>query len=483
MVFLMCLIFGAAGLTIDLGHAYVSYRQLQTSTDAAAMGGAYAMVQGGATRASVTTYVQNFSSAGGANATPNLPSPTIATTYGCLPLNNLITADCSGSGTNANVIQVTQQSTIPTYFIKALAIFGITGAKSLTLTATATATMGGIPDQVNVAIVLDSTASMAQSASNCGGSSKIKCALNGVQTLLSHLAPCTAATATSGATCAPFDSVSLFTYPNVQANQVSNDTACKGTMSKSYIIPYTAPSAPKASDTKWTAPTGTTGTYQISGYSSDWSSNNALGGSFGASSNIVNATGGSTGSNCNGIQALGGQGTYFAGAINAAQGSLQAQSFTNTGTRNVMIILSDGDANSSSAEITGASGLSSKDTTPGHKPYQYGSANSECHQAIDAANNATANGTTVFAIAYGSSNTPGCSTDNATQFSSTISPCQTLQQITSGYASGDHSHFYSDGSCSSVYSLTDLKGIFSSISTQLTRPRLIPTPGVAITGT
>ncbi|MGA8739719.1 MAG: pilus assembly protein TadG-related protein, partial [Terracidiphilus sp.] len=53
MVLLITLILGATGLTIDLGHAYVCYRQLQASTDAAALAGAYAMTASGATQASV----------------------------------------------------------------------------------------------------------------------------------------------------------------------------------------------------------------------------------------------------------------------------------------------------------------------------------------------------------------------------------------------------------------------------------------------
>ena len=53
MALMIALILGAAGLTIDLGHAYVCYRQLQSSTDAAALAGAYAMSLNGATTATV----------------------------------------------------------------------------------------------------------------------------------------------------------------------------------------------------------------------------------------------------------------------------------------------------------------------------------------------------------------------------------------------------------------------------------------------
>ena len=75
---LLIVFFGMAGLTLDLGHAYVSYRELQASTDAAALSGAYAMAQPGATQTTVTAAVDAYSSqAGGANINGNLPSATV----------------------------------------------------------------------------------------------------------------------------------------------------------------------------------------------------------------------------------------------------------------------------------------------------------------------------------------------------------------------------------------------------------------------
>jgi hypothetical protein len=331
-------------------------------------------------------------------------------------------------------------------------------------------------DQVNVAVVLDSTKSMASGAQNCGGKTKINCALSGVQTLMSRLAPCTAASIKG--TCVPFDQVSLFTYPNIEADSTQNDTDCKSGTNPT-IMNYSVPTQ----GASWSMPTGTSATYMIADYTSLWSSNNSQNGALSGNSTLVNATGGpGTGCNGGGVQAIGGVSTYFAGAIYAAQSSLVTAKAGAPGSRNVMIILSDGDANAPSSKITGSSALSSQDTTPGDTPYRYGSANSECHQAIDAANFATLSGTTVYTIAYGSPSS-GCSTDNAKQFSSTITPCSTLQLMSSYYASGDMSHFYSDGSCSSVYDLTNLDGIFKSIQAQLTHARLIPNPSVPITGT
>ena len=478
LALLSTVIFGAAGITIDLGHAFICYRQLQASSDAAALSGAYAMIQPGATTTSVTSAVSSYASvSNGANASTNLPSATVTTTFRCVTDSVMVQAPCSASSTGFNVIQVVQKSTVPTYFIKMLAMGGINSAKSLTLSATATATMAsGTNDQVNVAMVLDSTASMDSSENEPAcKNTRINCALDGVQYLMKQLAPCTGSTARSGVTCVSFDQVSLFTFPNVQANKTSNDTACNGSMSSSYILPYTTPAVPTSGQTTWTAPTGTAGTYQITGYLNDWSSNNQVNGSFVTTSDIVNATGGSTGSNCNGMQAIGGQGTYFAGAIYAAQASLMAEAYQNPGSRNVMIILSDGDASASSGHMKNSSGVNI-----GNAGNTYPSLQSQCHQAITAANKATALGTTVYTIAYGADSS-GCSTDSSSGGSSAISPCATMQQMSSGYVSTSNMpHFYSDassstnkGKCTSQYNL-DLQGIFGSIAAQLTKARLIP---------
>ncbi len=475
MMLLSGVIFGVAGVTVDIGHAFVCYRQLQSSTDAAALAGAYAMIQPGASQASVKAVVTSYSSAsGGANAKPSLPSANVTTAFKCVSGSAMVQAPCAASGTGYNVIQVTQHATVPTYFVRMMSVVGVKSAMSLTLSATSTATMAsGANDQVNVAMVLDSTASMASSENEPAcTSTRINCALDGIQYMLQQLAPCTASTSKSGATCIPYDRVSLFTYPNVQANQASNDTACKGTMSKSYILPYTTPPIPTSGQRTWTAPSGTAGNYQITGYLSDWSSNNQVNGGFVTNSNLVNVTGGSTGSNCNGIQPLGGQGTYFAGAIYAAQASLMAQAYQNPGSRNVMIILSDGDANAKSGAMKNSSG-----GNVGSAGNTYPSLDAQCHQAISAANTATNLGTTVYTIAYGAGSS-GCSTDTG---SLAISPCATLQQMSSGYVSPTNMpHFYSDassstnkGQCNSQYNL-NLQGIFGSISSQLTKARLVP---------
>jgi hypothetical protein len=460
MVFLSVLVIGVAGLTIDLGHAYVCYRELQASTDAAALAGAYAMTLSGATQASVTSSVNAYASVkNGANANGNLPSPTISTTFRCVTDSAMVAAPCSASATGYNVIEVVQKSAVPTFFIRALAAMGVNSAQSIGLSTTATATpMSGKNTQVNVAMVVDTTASMGSNDSdpNCNNT-RIHCALAGVQTMLGALSPCTASS--TKAKCTPYDQVSLFTFPTVQANTASNDTNCSG--KNPTVVPYSTP----AIGATWTAPTGTAATYQITDYLSDYSSTNQQGGSLNTSSSLTSAT--STSGKCPGMQTPGGDGTYYAGAIYAAQSSLSAAQLANPGSVNYMVILSDGDANADSSKITGSNKLSGN---------VYGSANDECHQAIDAANYATNNGTTVITVGYGAANS-GCSTDTG---SFKISPCATIQQMSSGYTKGDTSHFYSDttaaqnkGQCPSP-NTGSLDSIFTSIAAQFSQSRLVP---------
>lgn len=458
MALLIVLFIGMAGLTLDLGHAYVCYRQLQGSTDAAALAGAYAMAQSGATTATVQSEVNAFSSTtGGANATPNLPNvPTPTIVLKCITDSTLVPAPCSASPTGKNVIQVTQTDSIPTFFIEALDLFGVKAATSLSLATQATATLqAGKATQVNVALVIDTTNSMGQqdTDANCNNT-RIHCALAGAETLLQNLQPCSTGSTSSNCKGA-FDQVSLFTFPPVTANTASHDTSCPS--SNPTIVPYTTPT-PGAT---WQAPTGSAGTYQITGYADNYSSTNQQGGSLNTGAGLTIATGGSGQSNCKGMQTPGGDGTYYAGVIYAAQSSLVAAQAANPGSKNVMIILSDGDADSS--QISSAK----------HSGNVYGSLDDQCQQAITAANYATGAGTEVVTIAYGAASS-GCASDTSGPLKG-LSPCTALQDMASS-----SSDFYTDASASqnkgqcnggNSYSLNQ---IFSNVAAQFTSARLLP---------
>ena len=146
MVLLTVLFLGMAGLTIDLGQAYVCYRELQASTDAAALAGAQELSASTATSTAVTAAVNAYSSkSGAANANPNLPNPTVATTLLCLTTLTNEGILCSSSPTGNNALKVVQSVTVPTYFIRALSVFGMKSATSMTMTSTATAAMPSRP--------------------------------------------------------------------------------------------------------------------------------------------------------------------------------------------------------------------------------------------------------------------------------------------------------------------------------------------------
>lgn len=461
----------AAALSIDLGRCFYGYRELQASTNAAALAGAYVLPNSGA-----ATTATNYSSlSGDNNAQANMSSVSMVSGYPkVLCLTSLSNAGMSCvAPASGNAIQVQQQMVVNLFFAP------IFGKKTLTLTATATAAMAGaVSSPYNVAIIVDTTSSMndTDSDSQCSVS-RLNCALGGVQVLLHDLYPCSAqlascGTATNNANVGSpgifpgganvansVDRVSIFAFPNVTMGTIANDWTCP--TSNPTKKPYTFPTAGASSY----APSGsTTPTYQIVGYASDYRLSDtatALNTTGSTPSETAIAAGAKSG--CNGMAAPGGEGTYYAGVIYAAQASLVAEKANNPGSQNVMVIISDGDAGTTtSGAMAGAS------TTSGTYP----STKQQCAQAVTAAQAATTAGTKVITVAYGATSS-GCGTDT----SPTITPCQTMQNMAS-----DSQDFYSDytatGGSSSCVSAsqptTSMNQIFTDIATSLSLPRLIP---------
>ncbi|HEX3893417.1 MAG TPA: VWA domain-containing protein [Terracidiphilus sp.] len=484
MALLVVLFLGMAGLTIDLGHAYVAYRELQGSTDAAALAGAYAMGLNGATQASVDTVTCTYSSNTdtdtkkgsqcgvlGNNRTPNLPGDSVTTTFHC-EANGFVTVTCPSAPLGGmNVIQVVQTATVPTYFIQALSAFGLKTATSITLSAKSSATISGSTPPVAVAMLIDTTASMGTgfgkgNTQTCGAA-PIDCAMQGAQTLLGQVPTC-AQTDPITNICTKHNYVGLFTFPAVDATTTGADTCstAKGTPKAPTIVPYTYSPEPLSTDgptqwNTWTAPISGA-TYQIAGFSDVFNTgvttSSGTGYGLNSSSPVVGATGGGS---CAGMQAKGGEETYYAGAIEMAEAALQAQVNGDSSYQKVMIILSDGAANSSS--ITNPA-------KPGDPNiFDYGSTVNECQQAIAAAQNVTKMGTRVYTIAYGSAAT-GCTTDKSGS-QPNIAPCQTMQQMAS--TPGD---FYAEAGSAALCGKTaaTLPQIFSGIVSSFSKGRLIP---------
>jgi hypothetical protein len=189
----------------------------------------------------------------------------------------------------------------------------------------------------------------------------------------------------------------------------------------------------------------------------------------------------------------GGAGTYYAGAIYQAITALQSMAASNPGSSNVMIILSDGEAESTNFASTGQGGVTVS-TTSGIYP----STVDQCQQAIVAANYATSLGVRVYTVAYGSESS-GCTsssggTDNKVVLPSTcgtgtlctpypglslstITPCWTMEQMASApaYFFSDYNQSGSGSTCQSASQPeTNINQIFINIGTDFTHPRLIP---------
>ncbi|HXP11423.1 MAG TPA: pilus assembly protein TadG-related protein [Acidobacteriaceae bacterium] len=504
---------GMAGLAIDVGHVFYCDRALQSYADAAALAGAGTM-RTATTSAAVIAASNSLSSASGSlNAHANLPNVTVATGFPvlkCLATLQNQGIACAGA-VPYNALQVQLEVTVPMYFA---ALFGI---NSMKVTAGATAaSRGGAATPYNVAVLIDTSLSMLYPDADCG-STEIACAMNGLQVLLKNLTPCAASlakcTITKGIAASAVDRVALFTFPDVSTATAAKDTTCttavpaptvqnrywstvNGGATINYVMPmsptgttpvtpwsslpaamaYSFPAVgassyvPSQSDFATYPMTLGTATYQVTQFLSDYRTSNATT-LLNPNSTLVKAAGGvigcgsMTSPNYDGVY-----GTYYAGAIYAAQSALMAQKALNPGTENVLIILSDGNAtapqNNGNNTVMGPPATSSG---------QYPSWVGECGQAVVAAKFATSQGTLVYSVAYGSE-PAGCKSDQSGGPYPNINPCDTM----AGMASATQ-YFYSDfhqsgsGSvCVAGQPVTSLSDIFTAISADLTTARLIP---------
>jgi Flp pilus assembly protein TadG len=421
-----------SAIVIDLGYLFYAQRALQSSADAAALAGAQNInVGAGGTAISTATTYSGVS--GDDNAKANL-TVTMASGYPQLKCFTTTGVPCTGPD-SANGIVVVEQATVPLYFAR---IFGVS---SWQISATSTAGgRGGSARELDVMIILDTTASMNNSDSSCPAGTRIACAEAGMQVLLGGLWPCqsnltTCGAVTSGNVAAPLDEVGLMAFPGLtNATQAQYDYDC-ATSPAPAIASYAASPV-----------------YQIMALSSDFRTSVATT-TLNTSSNMVKAAGGG-GSGCTqGVQAIGGFGTYYADAITAAQTALAGAGRPHA--QNVIILLSDGGANASSGNMPS------------------GKATNQCHEAITAAATAAAAGTWVYSVAYGSTTTASggdCTTDTPA-----ISSCSTMQQIAS-----DATKFFADPSggspaCTSPDnpSITDLNSVFQEIGIEASAPRLL----------
>jgi Flp pilus assembly protein TadG len=465
---MMTVLLGFAGLAIDTGQLFYCHRELQAATDAAALAGAEDLPNSTA----ITTATSFSAMAGMKNANANLGTVQMVSGYPkAVCLTTLTTAGMSCvAPLYANAMQVKQTAAMRPFFM------GVLGISTLNITASATASMqGSAAVPYNIAIVLDATASMASTDSKCSNLTKLECAKRGVQTLLGKLYPCTS----SYATCPTdgsnsVDRVSLFTYPNITIG-TQNREYCGATGTPNIPV-Y---SFPVAGATSYAPSGSSTATYQVVSWKNDFRTSDTTTGTstLNGASDLVRAINGNTkfggsGSSCGGMQDPGGQGTYFAGAIYAAQSALVAQQDLHRESQNALIILSDGDANAKyyttpkqhgNSKSSGTNQMASTDVsgTPITGSGTYPSYNNQCAQAVTAAAAARTAGTKVFTVAYGAQDS-GCSTD-----SSAITACTAMMNMASPGG------FYSD-TCSGAPSVDGIDQIFTKIASSFTVARLIP---------
>jgi Flp pilus assembly protein TadG len=318
------------------------------------------------------------------------------------------------NGTTSNVARVTQTATVSTHFLKAF------GFPSITLTSTASAAKaGGSAIPLNVMFVLDATGSMNTADAGCTvpgitHPTRFQCAEYSIQSVLKTMPT-------------SLDKAGLMIFPGMATQYSPTAHPC--------------PTQPNST------PYYTTNIkYQI-GTTLDATYNNGSG-ALNDSSPLVQAVGdvAATPKALTGcVTAKGGQQSYGAEVLAKAQAALPVVA----GTQNVIIFLSDGDFNANLTQLSNQTGKDKK----------------QCDQAIAAAQTATTAGTTVYAVAYGAP-TSGCSSGD------THNPCTTMQAIAS-----DKSRFYTtDASCQmtgSPNAVASLPSAFQSITTTLTKPRLV----------
>ena len=505
-----------AATSVEVGHVYYAYRQLVTSTNAATLAGAQAMSEAlldtasiGAYTGEVTAAVKQYSSVsqGGLNANSFLANDQIKsqTLFCSATMSNApFNVECQlppGSTTGYNAIKVTQTAQVPLWF------GGLIGMKSMNFAYTATAAMkGGSNIPYNLAVIMDTTASMASTVKgnkDCT-TSQISCAVQGLEVMLQNMDPCAQGTTCSSST--PYvDDVALFVFPapstSYSANNYKSDYCGSGVKSVPYNFVNVTPGTSQNLNMETTGTDA--GTYEIIPFNDVYKTNDTTS-NLAVSSALAEAVG-FAGSGCAGLSAPGGQGTYYAQVINYAQAQLVQQQINNPNSKNVMIILSDGDATASAASgqivaennpncgKTGGSclngtGTATTNPTGYHSP-TYPSALGECGQAVQQAQLATAAGTIVYTVGFGSE-TSGCATDKTYTITAGTTdgaeawptggpypgtPCNAIAAMAS-----NPNTFYTDnsGGCPALttanQNFTSLVDIFGAIVNNLSSPRLIP---------
>jgi hypothetical protein len=370
------------GSAIEAGHVYYAYERLVASTNAAAVAAGQAMPAIGTsgTPAAGTAYynLYKYSSATsttpvGLNTNQLLSGASISMSFDCSSsISSSLNVGCQaptsgscGSGLlTCNVLKVVQTAQVNLWF------GGLVGVRTMNLRAVSYAAMrGGSDTPFNIAVIIDTTSSMTSSAPSgdgCGsGATQIKCAVSGLKTMLQLMDPCPLNQICPG-NSNYVDGVALFVFPAVgittAKNYTSNDTTCP--TSNPAIAPYSFPNVATTGgnlvmNSTPTSVNNMAGTYRVQAFDDGYRNSDSAGTLY-SGDGLASAVGYATSGGCNGLQAPGGEETYYAQVIYAAQAALVSQQASFPGSKNIMIILSDGDATACNSQAyTADGGLSS----------------------------------------------------------------------------------------------------------------------------
>ncbi len=520
-------ILGIGGLLIDVGRAYVVRGELQNYANAAALAAAGDVYNTSSTNdaSAIATQYGTGSTDENYNSSLGAITPTITPT--CLNLLLPSGSSC-GSGSPANAVRVTETVTLNTFFMRVM------GFKTINVSATATASMQGMAQPWNVAIILDDTGSMLTSDTNCvvGGKTltEFGCATEGIQAMLASTDPCPAgSTSCSSSSATTNFRVALFMFPGVSYNNTTGGaslsylTNCGGTYTTPSFMLYTLPPtgatsyAPITYTLTASPHTPFTATYEVTygasdadanGFVSDYYSPGSSNG-LNSSASIVQAITGcmvpeptnwnSGNKNAPPVMQAASTGgvTYFAATIYAAQAALTAEKTAYPKSKNAIIMLTDGQAQLSASTGNFPTAYTASPSTSGLNTLTsggtYPSGVDECQQAIAAAEAATNAGTTVFGVAYGAEQS-GCGSaeNNFTadttlllttglnaSFSpiSKLTPCVAMENIASSLSDfySDYNQSGSGSTCEDAsHSVVSLQDILLAIAGTFTKPRLLP---------
>ena len=178
-VVVMVVLIAMTGFALDVGHAYLVQRQLQSATDAAALAGALDLPES-------TQAIQTAKAYGPEPGSRNAPAAndnaTIEVETKCV---TAIVTGCTPSNGQVNSISVRSASDVKTIFAKVL------GIDSLTVHATATACSPCSVKPLDILVVLDRTGSMCQfsNGTNDPSCTDLNNAREGIKTFLRAMNP------------------------------------------------------------------------------------------------------------------------------------------------------------------------------------------------------------------------------------------------------------------------------------------------------